>query len=217
MKLRPKSPELKAEFMRVAVFDLVVDLFIDFLKQERKSEFEVSSNLCDIAVPSAHQDMRKPHEWFPKARELKRRIVYHYGPTNSGKTMTSLQSLLKAKKGIYCAPLRLLAWEIFDKLDKAGKKASLLTGEERRVNEEAEVVSCTIEMANLEAEYDVAVIVAAAHAGRDTADQRSQPRRRLVQRGAGPLRERAAPLRRRARAAPDRAHVSAHGRLGRRC
>ena len=103
--------------------------------------------------------MRKPHEWFPKAREMKRKIIYHYGPTNSGKTMTSLQSLLKSKKGIYCAPLRLLAWEIYEKINSLGKKVSLLTGEERRVNPDSEILSCTIEMASLEQEYDVAIIV----------------------------------------------------------
>jgi len=160
--------------------------------------------------------MRKPHEWFPKAREIKRKIIYHYGPTNSGKTMTSLQALLKAKKGIYCAPLRLLAWEIFDKIGKTGKKVSLLTGEDRRVTEGAEVMSCTVEMANLETEYDIAVIVAAAHPGRDPADQRPEPRERLVQRGPRPVRQGDPPLRRRTRTAPHRAHLSADGRPGSR-
>jgi len=54
MKIKPKSPELKNEYLRVAVLDMVVDLYVDFLKQERKSEFECSTNLCDIAVGVAH-------------------------------------------------------------------------------------------------------------------------------------------------------------------
>ena len=38
------------------------------------------------------------------------------GPTNSGKTKNAIDALLKANKGIYCAPLRLLAIEINDKI-----------------------------------------------------------------------------------------------------
>ena len=30
-------------------------------------------------------DLRIPHEWYPAARIMKRKIVYHGGPTNSGK------------------------------------------------------------------------------------------------------------------------------------
>lgn len=36
-------------------------------------------------------DLRKPHKWYPMARALKRRIIYHAGPTNSGKTYQALQ------------------------------------------------------------------------------------------------------------------------------
>jgi hypothetical protein len=30
-------------------------------------------------------DLRMPHEWYPYARLMRRKIVYHGGPTNSGK------------------------------------------------------------------------------------------------------------------------------------
>ena len=53
---------------------------------------------------------------YPSARQLKRRIVMHVGPTNSGKTYSALQSFLKAHSGIYCGPLRLLAHEVFEKV-----------------------------------------------------------------------------------------------------
>ena len=36
-------------------------------------------------------DMRQSHLWYPVARALERRIVYHAGPTNSGKTYEALQ------------------------------------------------------------------------------------------------------------------------------
>jgi replicative superfamily II helicase len=50
------------------------------------------------------------------------------GPTNSGKTKNALDALLKAKKGIYCAPLRLLAIEVHEKILSEGLMCNLLTG-----------------------------------------------------------------------------------------
>ncbi|KAF9792586.1 P-loop containing nucleoside triphosphate hydrolase protein [Thelephora terrestris] len=42
----------------------------------------------------------------------------HVGPTNSGKTHQALQALAAAKSGVYAGPLRLLAHEIWDRLNK---------------------------------------------------------------------------------------------------
>ena len=36
-------------------------------------------------------DMRQSHKWYPMARSLQRRIIYHAGPTNSGKTYQALK------------------------------------------------------------------------------------------------------------------------------
>lgn len=41
-------------------------------------------------------DMSQPHQWYPAARAIKRRIVLHVGPTNSGKTHAALQRLAAA-------------------------------------------------------------------------------------------------------------------------
>jgi ATP-dependent RNA helicase SUPV3L1/SUV3 len=57
-----------------------------------------------------------PDEWYPEARAIKRKIIYHMGPTNSGKTKNAIEALLQAKQGLYLAPLRLLAWEVAEKL-----------------------------------------------------------------------------------------------------
>jgi hypothetical protein len=117
-------------------------------------------------------DLRSPHSWYPYARALKRKIVYHggaaaatgvvaagssaaaprpalacarhrcplhrrrtphspphtpthlpairAGPTNSGKTYNALQSLAAARRGVYCAPLRLLAMEVYETLNHRG-------------------------------------------------------------------------------------------------
>ncbi len=74
-------------------------------------------------------DLTMPHEWFPEARKMqKREIHYHMGPTNSGKTKMALDRLKEAKSGIYCAPLRLLAWEISENLLINGLACNLVTG-----------------------------------------------------------------------------------------
>ena len=52
---------------------------------------------------------------YPEARAINRRIVFHMGPTNSGKTFHALQRFMAAKSGVYCGPLKLLAAEVFEK------------------------------------------------------------------------------------------------------
>lgn len=46
-----------------------------------------------------------------------RRFIMHVGPTNSGKTHNALRALAASRRGIYAGPLRLLAYEIFDRLN----------------------------------------------------------------------------------------------------
>lgn len=55
---------------------------------------------------------------YPNARSLNRRIIFHAGPTNSGKTYHALERYLSAKSGIYCGPLKLLATEVFKKANE---------------------------------------------------------------------------------------------------
>ena len=52
---------------------------------------------------------------YPEARNMKRKIIFHAGPTNSGKTHEALERFQSAKSGIYCGPLRLLASEVYQK------------------------------------------------------------------------------------------------------
>lgn len=47
-------------------------------------------------------DMRLPHEWYPYARLMKRKIIFHGGPTNSGKTYQALQRLKAADPAKGC-------------------------------------------------------------------------------------------------------------------
>jgi hypothetical protein len=46
---------------------------------------------------------------------MQRKIIFHAGPTNSGKTYHALQRFLVAQSGVYCGPLKLLAAEVFKK------------------------------------------------------------------------------------------------------
>jgi ATP-dependent RNA helicase SUPV3L1/SUV3 len=92
------------------------------------------------------------------AREIKRKIIYHMGPTNSGKTYHAIEALAKAERGCYLAPLRLLAGELYDTLTKKGVKTSLLTGEEVIEVEGGTHYSSTIEMARFQEVFDSVVI-----------------------------------------------------------
>ena len=85
---------------------------------------------------------------FPLARSLKREIIFHVGPTNSGKTYQALQALEQADTGYYLAPLRLLALEGYENLKAKGVGVSLITGEEEIIDEESTHISSTIEMMN---------------------------------------------------------------------
>lgn len=92
------------------------------------------------------------------SRQLKRKIIYHMGPTNSGKTYHSIQELCKVESGCYLAPLRLLAAELYDRMNSMGPVTTLLTGEEVVEKENATHISSTIEMARFQKVFDVAVI-----------------------------------------------------------
>ncbi len=95
---------------------------------------------------------------FPMAREMRRKLTLHIGPTNSGKTYTAMQRLKDADTGYYLAPLRLLALEGYENLKAQGIESSLITGEEQIIDDEATHISSTIEMMNYEVDVDVCVI-----------------------------------------------------------
>jgi ATP-dependent RNA helicase SUPV3L1/SUV3 len=97
-------------------------------------------------------------ELFPLARQMKRHFILHIGPTNSGKTYQAMEDLRNAKSGIYLAPLRLLAYEQYEKMNREGCPCSMITGEEQIFEGGSFHQSSTIEMLNLEDEWDMAVI-----------------------------------------------------------
>lgn len=119
-------------------------------------------------------DLKYPSENYPSARKLRRKIHLHVGPTNSGKTYNALRALVESQSGVYAGPLRLLAHEVWSRLNlgsirpfdappstavQYARECNLLTGEEQRiVSDDAALTSCTVEMINLTKHYHVAVI-----------------------------------------------------------
>ena len=99
-----------------------------------------------------------PMEAYPLARSMRRHFVLHVGPTNSGKTHDALQALMAAGTGAYLGPLRLLAYEQFERMNHEGCACSLVTGEERADVAGARHVSSTVEMADFSTPIDLAVI-----------------------------------------------------------
>lgn len=97
-------------------------------------------------------------EKFSVARRLNRRILFHMGPTNSGKTYAALQILTAASTGAYLAPLRLLALENYEALRERGLRAGMVTGEEVLGEPDPTHTARTIETADLTRPIDVAVI-----------------------------------------------------------
>ena len=104
-----------------------------------------------------HVPDRMP-DLFPEARNMERSFIIHIGPTNSGKTYASVERLKTAEHGIYLGPLRLLAFEQYQKLNEQGYPCSLYTGEEHQLVPGACIQASTIEMADETDRYDIAVI-----------------------------------------------------------
>ncbi len=116
-----------------------------------EKERRIRTALLD-AIPEHYRDL------YPLARQMRRRVILHIGPTNSGKTHESVQRLHGALNGIYLGPLRLLAAEQFEAMNLADVPCSLVTGEEQIRVPGSRVQSSTVEMADLQKRYDVAVV-----------------------------------------------------------
>ncbi|KOP82534.1 DEAD/DEAH box helicase [Cytobacillus solani] len=96
-------------------------------------------------------------EYHP-AVERNIRYTLHIGETNTGKTHHALENMKAADSGMYLAPLRLLALEVYDKLNGEGTPCSLKTGEEEKLVSGAKHISCTVEMFHEKEFYDCIVI-----------------------------------------------------------
>lgn len=125
------------------------DIFPYFLRHA-KTVFPHLDCMDDLKKIS---DLRQPANWYSNARAITRKIVFHAGPTNSGKTYHAMERYLGAKTGVYCGPLKLLATEVYNKANERGTPCDLVTGEERKFgiseNSPANHVACTVEMTSV--------------------------------------------------------------------
>lgn len=103
-------------------------------------------------------DLSQYKEFFPEARAMKRKHIFFVGPTNSGKSYRGFNELAQGESGLYLSPLRLLALEGQEEIEKRGKPCSLLTGEEMELKDNAAFISSTIEMADLDTVVDCALV-----------------------------------------------------------
>ncbi len=144
LELMPKSLNISAKVARKTGRIFIYNIQEQLVKQQRHALLA--------------RTIRDFKNLFPMAREMRRKLTLHIGPTNSGKTYTAMQKLKDADTGYYLAPLRLLALEGYETLKKEGIDSSLITGEEQILDEEATHISSTIEMLNFEVDVDVCVI-----------------------------------------------------------
>ena len=100
----------------------------------------------------------RPELEFPEVRQMHRHFILHIGPTNSGKTFRSLERLKLAINGVYLGPLRLLALEVFEQMQKYHVPCTMRTGQECIEEDGSRVMASTIEMADFDENYDIAVI-----------------------------------------------------------
>jgi ATP-dependent RNA helicase SUPV3L1/SUV3 len=110
------------------------------------------------AVIEAELYKHTPDAMIMEGAKLNRKFIVHVGSTNSGKTYDAVKALMEAGNGLYLGPLRLLALEQCDKINKAGIPCSLLTGEEHIDVPFSQITSSTVELANFSQHYKVVVI-----------------------------------------------------------
>ncbi|KAL1808478.1 DExH-box ATP-dependent RNA helicase DExH16, mitochondrial [Daucus carota subsp. sativus] len=124
------------------------------------SPFTLSRNFSSSSSSTKfdYTDLTRPDTWYPNARRKKRNVILHVGPTNSGKTYNALKRLECSSSGIYCGPLRLLAWEVAKRLNKAKVPCDLITGQEKDLVAGAKHKAVTVEMADVTSDFKCAVI-----------------------------------------------------------
>jgi ATP-dependent RNA helicase SUPV3L1/SUV3 len=159
--IRLESMGLKSDEM-----ELITEKFLQYLREK------LPLAICTRTLKSLIRQYSKtgmereiismvpenPEMEFSQTRAMKRHFVLHIGPTNCGKTFHSLERLKMAENGIYLGPLRLLALEVYEQMKDSGIACTMLTGEECIEEPDSSVTSATIEMLEIDSEYDIAVI-----------------------------------------------------------
>ncbi len=108
-------------------------------EEEQKAREEAEKRMLREQLIASFPDWRHEQRAYQRVKVL-------LGEANSGKTWTALERLIAISSGWYLAPLRLLAYEVYDALNRRGIACNLLTGEEEIVVRGAQITAATIEM-----------------------------------------------------------------------
>jgi ATP-dependent RNA helicase SUPV3L1/SUV3 len=121
---------------------------VDSRRQKRPSRSQRYERRQPRRKPVSDLTVRLPHRTSEPES-----VIAHLGPTNSGKTHDALRFLVQTGRGVYAAPLRMLAQEAHRRLSEeiGEERVGLVTGEER-VNPGAPIICCTAEMAPMHGE-----------------------------------------------------------------
>ncbi|CRG93813.1 ATP dependent DEAD-box helicase, putative [Plasmodium gallinaceum] len=149
-----KELENKMNDIKDRKYEKIINILQTFIKKYYYRQwifYEQIKKLCDFTEMNEFIKNRKN-------KNKSRKLYLYVGPTNSGKTHEAFKKLAESKNGLYCAPLRLLAWEIHNKLIELDKVTNLLTGQEVIKKDNNTHTICTIEMTPLNRNYDCAII-----------------------------------------------------------
>ncbi|SHO81675.1 Helicase-like [hydrothermal vent metagenome] len=161
------------EIADFAIENFILETIIPIIESTKKLQLKekhkrgVLYNFNEYIKPLKAQKLREEllaksirdfKSLFPMARDMQREIIFHVGPTNSGKTYQAMKILKSASTGYYLAPLRLLALEGYEELKRDGVGVSLITGEEEIIDEDSTHICSTIEMLNNSVDVDVCLI-----------------------------------------------------------
>ena len=123
---------------------------INMPKQEEKTQrlLKETSEIIDPITQEIYS------MWF---NNNSTEYIINVGPTNSGKTHKAVDELMKSGDGVYLSPLRLLAFENYEKINELGYPCDLFTGEDKVINGSS-ISSRTTEMMDYKNEYDVVIL-----------------------------------------------------------
>ena len=165
-ELLPKLVQLDTAFLLPDQREGINGAFLVWLKRHKTGAICSDTLLSLYPMYRAYQIKNKildlvptrPELEFPETLEMHRKFVLHIGPTNSGKTFQALERLKTAGCGVYLGPLRLLALEVYERMKESGVPCTMLTGQECIEESESRITASTIEMADYDELYDVAVL-----------------------------------------------------------
>lgn len=155
-KLWKENPPSLSDFMEVLTERRVraaKDAIRKIERQRRRAEQHAETRRLQMEEERRQRETLRAQllDAFPTWRHERREdqhLTLHIGPPNSGKTWQALEALKDAGIGWYLAPLRLLAFEVYDRLNAAGVPCNLLTGEEAIQRDGAMITAATVEMFN---------------------------------------------------------------------